>query len=514
MLGVAPFWIWTHAWIAHISLAGIYPLVVYLSLYTWAFVVLGSLATRVPRVPPGVGLVVVWLGLEFLRARIAWSGYPWYLTGHPMIDAPGLAWPAMLGGVTLVSLLVLLPGAWWVTRRSCPVGWSVGGGVLLAAWFVGAPVVRSTAKTEGPAVRIGIVQTDVPQDNRMDWTVVQRLIDWMDMRDLTVQAGLSDPAPDLIVWPEGLVPGWTLDPVSLNHEAARGIVWRLDPQTPEQAELIAHYGQEVPATQIVDEMLSMQQALGVPMLVGSVAYDRLNIVSSDRGGMRYDSQAMFNSAFLIRSGRVADVWYDKVHLTPFGETMPYISAWPWLEDRLMAVGASGMSFGLAPGRSVRSLSLDRTREAGDIELATPICFEATMPAVCRRLVNRAAMSGRPVLMVNITNDGWFGTSVRGRLMHEMGARWRCVETGVPMVRCANTGVSGLIDRHGRVVSRTEARRAGTMMVDAVPARPGTLYTRTGEAPGWLLLAATPVLVWLGQGRRVNPSSSEPGPRGE
>lgn len=506
MLGVLPFWVYTHAWVSSVSMAGVYPLVVYLGLYAWAFVVLGSVAVRALRVPAAVSLVVVWLGLEFFRGRIAWSGYPWYLTGHPMIEAPGLSWPAAVGGVTLVSALVLLPGAWWVTRRSSPRWVGLAVGVALLAW-VGWGVVD--ARRQGPAadepVRVGVVQTNLPQDNRMDWTVERRLIDWMAMRDQTVELALRGPAPDLIVWPEGLVPGWTLDPVSLEHERQRGVVWRLDP-TDDEAGLIGHYGPATPATQVVDEMLAMQRALGVPMLVGAAAYDGLRIVRSEEGGMLYDSDAMFNSAFLVRNGRVSDVWYDKLHLTPFGEVMPYISAWPWLEERLLAIGASGMSFGLTPGRSVRTIPLDLGGGRG-VELATPICFEATMPGVTRRLANRAAASGRPVLLVNISNDGWFGGSDRGRLMHELSARWRSVELGLPMVRCANTGVSGLIDRRGRVVERTQAREAAGIVVEAVAGRPGTLFARFGEWPGWLALAATPVLALAGRRQR----SDEPGP---
>ncbi len=518
MLGLLPFWIWSHGWIAGVSAAGVYPLVLYLGLYAWAFVVLGAWAARVPRVPPAVGLIVVWLGLEFFRGRIAWSGYPWYLLGHPVIESPSHSWVAAYGGVTLVSLLVLLPGAWWVTRRACSRvgGWgAIAGAGVFVAWFVGGPIIDMvTVERSGIPVPVGIVQTNVPQDNRMSWTVEQRLMDWMDMRDMTVSLAHGDPRPDLIVWPEGLVPGWTLDPAAFKHEFERGIIWALDPKTQAEVDALAHYGHVVPATQVVEEMLTMQRALGVPMLVGAVAFDRLEIVRGERG-YSYDSRAAFNSAFLIRNGRVGDVWYDKVHLTPFGEIMPYISAWPWLEEQLLAIGASGMSFGLTPGRTLRSIPLEGTA-AGDIELATPICFEATMPAVCRRLVNRAMESGRPVLMVNITNDGWFGESIRGRLMHEQGARWRCVELGLDMVRVANTGVSGLIDRRGRVVSRTAGREAGTMVVQAVPRHPGTVFARTGEWGGWLCLAALPILAWRGRAARraENGNSNEPAPSDE
>lgn len=499
MLGVIPFWIWTHAWIAGVSMAGVYPLVVYLGLYAWLFVVLGARAARVRGIPPALALAIVWVGLEFLRARIAWSGYPWYLSGHPLIDSPGLAWPATLGGVSLVSLLVVLPGAWLVTRRGNARWVAPAIGVVTAAWIgLGIFWALATRTPVSEPVRVGIVQTNVPQDNRMDWSVVQRLMDWQHMRDQTIAVATGPETPDVIVLPEGLVPGWTFDPVSLTHERERGIVWRLDPRTPEEIAAVGGYGPEVPATRIVDELLTTQRSLGIPMVVGSVAFDGLRIVNGPNG-IEYESDAMFNSAFLVRNGRVSDVWYDKLHLTPFGEVMPYISAWPWLEDRLLAIGAQGMQFALTPGRSARTIALDLGADRS-VQLATPICFEATMPAVCRRLANEAARTGRPVLLVNITNDGWFGRSLRGRLMHELSARWRCVELGLPMVRCANTGVSGLIDARGVVTARTSSREAATMVVSARPARPGTLFARVGEWPGWAALLAMPVLVWFGRKR--------------
>jgi apolipoprotein N-acyltransferase len=507
-VGVAPFWVWSHAWIGAISAAGVYPLVVYLSLYAWAFVVLGHLASRTRAVPPALGLAVAWVGLEFFRARIAWSGYPWYLSGHPLIASPGLAWPAMVSGVSLVSLLVVLPGAWLTTRTANPRWCGPVIGLLCIAWIgVGIAWRGSAPRPPAEPVRIGIVQTNVPQDNRMDWTLPQRLLDWEDMRDLTITAAAAEPTPDLIVWPEGLVPGWTFDPVSLATESARGIVWQLRPRSDAEAAVLARYGRAVPATLIADELRELQRSLGVPMLVGAVAYERLEIRTGDTGAVEYDSEAMFNSAFLVRNGRVADVWYDKVHLTPFGEIMPYISAWPWLEDRLLAIGARGMSFGLTPARSVRTIPLDLPG-GRSVELATPICFEATMPALCRRLVRRAASTGRPVVMVNITNDGWFGRSDRGRVMHELSARWRCVELGVPMVRCANTGVSGLIDARGGVVERAPARVAAALPVEVIPARPGTIFARVGEPVGWLSLAGIAVLAWLGRASR-NRDSREP-----
>jgi apolipoprotein N-acyltransferase len=505
MIGAAPFWAWTHAWIGGISMAGVYPLVVYLSLYTWLFVLIGARAARWASsggVPVGVSLPVAWVGLEFVRGHIGWNGYPWYLLGHPLIDAPWLSWPASIAGAWVVSLLVAIPAACAVhgLRASRARVWlGLVSLAILACWVLGGLILTNRPPpAEGPVLRVGVVQTNVPQDNRMDWSTRQRMVDWLAMRDLTVLAARSETRPDLIVWPEGLVPGWTLDPDSLDHERSRGILWKLQPRTPEEELALKDYPDAVPATRVVDEMLALQRAIDIPMLVGSVAYDNLQILTGPEG-VEYDYDRMFNSAFVVQSGRVQDVWYDKVHLTPFGEVMPYISAWPWLEQQLLAVGAQGMAFSLSPGGEGRSVPLNLA-DGRSFELATPICFEATMPGVCRRLANRAARSGKPVVLVSITNDGWFGRSDRGRRMHELSARWRCVELGLPMVRCANTGVSGAIDARGLIIGSVPARRAASAVFEVHPGSPGTLYARTGDWLGWACLAALPALVWFGRGR--------------
>lgn len=508
-LGVAPLWAYTHGWIFHISAAGLYPLVLYLCVYAWAFVLLGHIALRT-KLPGIVALVLVWCGLEFFRARVAWSGYPWYLLGHPMISSFGsaLAWPAAVGGVGLVSALVALPGAWWSTRgrdQRCVVV-PITVGVVFFVW-VGVGLARLGSSDAGPTLNVGVVQTNIPQDNRIDWTTAQRLDDWLTMRSQLAEVALGEDRPDVIVLPEGLAPGWTFDPVALDTERARGVVWRITPENEAQAARIADYGARVPATRVVDEILTTQRLLDVPFLVGAAAYDNLRIVTGDHGGLEYDNDAMYNSVFLVENGRVADVWYDKLHLTPFGEVMPYISAVPWLEERLLALGAQGMTFALEPGRSARTIPLHTGERS--VELATPICFEATMPAVCRRLANQAAATGRPVLLVNVTNDGWFGTSDRGRRMHGLAARWRCVELGLPMVRCANTGISGHIDARGRIAAELPPRQAATAVFSVRPGTVTTVYARTGDWFGWAAMLAVPALVVGGLRGRNRRDLSKP-----
>ena len=138
-------------------------------------------------------------------------------------------------------------------------------------------------------------------------------------------------------------------------------------------------------------------------------------------------------------------------LTPFGETMPYISSWPWLEEKMLAVGAEGMSFNLDASRAINRLTLGWTprsdgtqassllKPQASLILATPICFEDTVARVCRKMI----YSGRRKtadIFVNLSNDGWFSSFDARRKQHAQIARFRCIddiETG----RAACPGMS-------------------------------------------------------------------------
>ena len=329
-IGMVPAWWWLHQWIGGISQLGLYPLVVFLSLYTWVFVWFGSRAVQRWGHATLV-LPVVWVGIEFARGVVIWTGYPWYFIGHPMIDPLDgmLAAPASIGGVYLVSLLVCMIGAGALMFVFRPRSWKpcISVAIGLAIWLAlcGATYqVPITPSTNQQVFQVGVVQPNVPQDNRMDWTTRQRVSDWIQLRNLTYRVARLEPTPEVIVWPEGFVPGWTLDPASLNAEREAGVAWSLRPKHPNDA-MDLDLPDAIGATMVVDEMLLMQESLQIPMIVGSVAYDNMRILKDD--GIEYKHDAMYNSAFVLLDGQPQPVWYDKLHLTPFGEVMPYISAW-------------------------------------------------------------------------------------------------------------------------------------------------------------------------------------------
>ncbi len=500
-LGALPGWISTHIWVSDISFAGIIPLVIQLGLYTFLFLWLAR--HLIQRVGQDVlVLPILWVAIEFFRGSLLWGGYPWYQIAHPLIDSPMgiLAMPASWGGVYLVSYLtatysIILMLAVTSKTKDERTRAGIAAGGIFTSWILAGFLMIPSAADPSDSIRVGVVQPDVPQDIRLEWTVRQRVKDWLTLRDLTIAVATDPKTPDpveLIVWPEGFVPGWTLDPVSLELERSQKLVWSLAMRHPEDVPELTSLPSRIEATMVVDEMLMLQQALNIPMLVGSVAFDNLNIVDTDEG-IVYERDAMYNSAFMLVDGEPQPVWYDKLHLTPFGEVMPLISNWRWLEEQLLAFGAQGMDFVLDKGKSARVLSVPVERDDAEsiVTVATPICFEGTISSVCRKLVFDQGQR-QAGLMVNMTNDGWFGQSRAGRESHLLHARWRCIELNTPMVRCANTGISCVINHKGQVINRTvtpihsENPNEGYLIADVTLGQGGTVFSRTGELFGWVV----------------------------
>lgn len=521
-IGASPSWLALHWWVKDVSAMGLFPLVIILSAYTMLFIWLA--ARIVDRFGREVLLLpLVWVGVEFFRGSIFATGYPWYLIAHPLIESPlgVLAMPASIAGVYFVSFLLTSYAflLYLAVRdrnhhRRKRAGYAAAG--LFASWVLMGLLLIPAKELSTPSFRFAVVQPDVPQDNRMDWTVRQRYRDWLTLRRITIDAWQdpTNPLPlDAIIWPEGFVPGWTLDPVSLETERAENLAWGMTLKRPNDVPDL-DVPDRIRATDVVDQLLIMQKTIETPMVVGSVAFDNLRIVESD-DGIEYQRDAMYNSAFVIRDGQVDDVWYDKLHLTPFGEVMPYISASETLEQMLLSVGASGMEFALSPGQEPRNLELPLQSVGGEtVSLATPICFEATISSVCRKLVARGG-ERRASVMVNITNDGWFGDSRGGRQAHLQNARWRCIELATPMIRSANTGISAVIDHRGHVTDTTirpvgENPNEGYLIGQVQIGHALTPFAVIGDLFGWVCFLCT--AIWgvaaiFGTVRAVEPMST-------
>lgn len=509
-VGTVPLWVVTHIWIARQSELGLLPLVCYLALWPGLFVALVGVATRhgvgkwrVAIVAPGA-----WVLLELLRGEVVFSGYAWYLAAHPLMESPGrvFAQPAAWIGTYLVGGLVVLVATLGVqtVRRRCTRP-AIAGSLLLVGWAAGGAWQGSRATGGAGVVSVAVAQSSVPQDNRRAWTPRQRVAAWFELRDLTLAA--AEGGPDVIVWPEGMFPGRTLGPAALASERASNAVWDLRATDPADAPEVTGVPEYVLTTVIADEFLAMSARLDAALLVGSQGYDGYGWENDD-GIIRSSWDAVYNSVFLVRGGVVEPERYDKLKLAPFGEVMPYISAWPWLERQLLSIGARGMTFELQAGRSERVFEVPVT--GGTARLVAPICFEVTVPGVCRRLVFDGGRR-RAGVMVSLSQDGWFGAWTPGRLQYIQAARWRCIELGTPLVRAANTGISGAYGRRGEVLSESvrplgggaeglAERRdfvRGVLAVDVPLGTGSTLYARAGEWGAWGFGAIGGVLVALG-----------------
>jgi apolipoprotein N-acyltransferase len=475
-------WLWMNRWLIQVTIVGWPLLALYMSLYALAFVWIIRRLSRhrlMMMRPMALIIAVVWVGLECLRGELLFDGYPWYLLGHPLIEWPLLAQSADLLGAYFISFLaaafagaivdVLRWRAHQLTGRPMVIAISVVAALQLLNVGYGAWRLR-TEKPGGDEWRILAIQTNLPQSNKIAWSLEDQRKDMASFIELTKRAfDEAEQRPDLIAWPETMLPARGLEPDILQTL----LDWR------QQSEL-----------EFAFDVIRLSDELDTPMLIGAPTYLGLSV--SEEGYWIWDTH--YNSAYLV-TGLPPYQRYDKYFLTPFGEVMPYISAWPWLEKKLLAIGAPGMAFDLRRNPDIKRLELEQERGGEVITLATPICFEDTVGRVCRRMVYEHGVKLADVL-VNLSNDGWFGFYDAGRVQHAQIARFRCIENRVPMVRCANTGVSVSIDADGRLLGRIgegrygEARKAGWL--EGVVSLDGraTLYGRMGDLWAWVCLLLT------------------------
>ena len=462
-------WLWINHWIIGVTLAGWPVLSAYVALYpamaAWLLREIGR-DRNLGRWPSAVTVPIVFIGLECVRGLIIFDGYPWYFIGQPLIEATILAQPADIIGVWWGSLFVGAVAGLCVDvvrpvhRRS--TGSSIVVGVLLTlavpygAWRLAQDDVLSS----GPSILA--IQTNLPQDNKIGWSVQAQFADVPSFIELTLEAFEATGGADLVAWPETMVPGLGFD---------RGTRASLEAAGPGFAHLHHWPGR-------IEQLSSV---LRRPLLVGSPTWLDLS-QSVDERGTWMEGRTRYNSAVLVEPGGGLQR-YDKVVLTPFGERMPYVEHWPWLEKQLLIFGAGGMEFNLEASDRAEVLSMEYS--GGACGIGTPICFEDTVPGLCRDLVYFEGEK-RTMLLMNLSNDGWFGGDDAVRRTHEQVARWRCIENRVPLIRVVNTGVTSWTDSLGRVQAATQPRVSSWLLCEPkVDSRRTMFGTIFGNLVAWL-----------------------------
>ncbi len=476
-------------WIIDVSALGLPAFIVYLSV-CWGLLSLllraldACLATRT--LHASWVLPLGYLSSEFLRGDLVCGGYPWFFAGHPLVQSAFLSQCAdLLGAATLSALVCVISGstldAIVALRRADRRGAMLALSVTVLAWlsallYGAARLQQYPPTTPSNASSILIVQTSVPTSNKLAWSPQAQVDDTQRGMLLTLEgvrnARAEGEEPILAVWPETMLPGFGLELDGINAMTDAG-AW--------------------PGSRFADAAKDLVQATGVPLLVGSAAYEGLHI-EGEGTERHYAWNHQYNSVYLVQDA-MPYPRYDKIFLTPFGETMPVISAWPWLESNLLALGAEGMTFDLDAGGKYTRFTV-ASKHSEPLRIATPICFEDSVGWVCRRMVfgdrdwQPWSATREADLLIAPSNDGWFGSSASSRAQHFDFARLRAIEFRTPVLRSVNTGFSAWIDEAGRIRAvigaspRGEMNLEGSLLARVQPLHGVPLSARTADLLSW------------------------------
>jgi apolipoprotein N-acyltransferase len=424
---------------------------------------------------PRYGLFAVpclWVTLELIRTYVL-SGLPWGLLGYSQYRQIEMIQIADHMGVYGVSFLIVLVNVAlaeflsWLTPllrgfRPAKLPWelvAMATLVVTLSWQYGLATITEAPFSDIPrsSISVGVVQPNVDQAVKWDTAYREQTLARFDR--LTEQLGR---ATDLVIWPEAATP----------------FVFEREPVY--QLQLIA--------------LANRAQA---PILFGSPA---LRFYPDRR-------PYLLNSAYLLSPDGQLLGRYDKHHLVPFGEYIPFKSSFLFFLDKLVE-GIGDFEAGTGP--TVLTLTPKPRAAAAGVAVTTPrpvefgvaICYEVIFP----NLVRQFAANGAEFL-VTVTNDAWFGSSSAAS-QHFSMVVFRSVENHLAFARSANTGISGFIDPFGRIVESTPIFTEQAVKATMQVWRPHTFYSRYGDvfAYGCVIICAVFCLFGSFRTKRSEPDA--------
>jgi apolipoprotein N-acyltransferase len=368
----------------------------------------------------------LWVAAELARTRI--TGFPWNLLGTAQVDNVPLCriatWTGVYGiSCEIVLVNVAVAAAFLVPRQKRAA--------LLVAALAAAAVLQSGRLIEPPAATANrealLVQQNIPIAVRWPPDYYDHTL--RDLTSLTLKSAADADAQassgpvsatkiDLIIWPESPAPFYTNDPRFRNA------------------------------------ISDMARRAGTWVVTGSIG----TAPAAQSGGQ----ELIFNSAVVVSPTGEWTGRYDKVHLVPFGEYLPFPSLFSFAGGLSKEVGE------FEPGNSRVPL------DAADEKIGVFICYESVFPDDVRQFANQGAQ-----VFVNISNDGWYGDSGAWS-QHVNQTRMRAIENERWILSAANTGLTGSIDPYGRMVVQAPRKERTTLVAPYALTYVTTFYSRHGD----------------------------------
>ncbi|HRK33044.1 MAG TPA: apolipoprotein N-acyltransferase [Candidatus Hydrogenedentes bacterium] len=370
------YWAGGWAWCGYVALSAILAVYWFAVGWLWAYA-----RERMRWFPPEISLPLIWGGMEYVQSFL-FTGFGWGSLGYSQASDLWLAQWAAIGGTPLVSAFVvlvnvLLASAWHAKRYRMARAVSAVF-ALLVLHGLGALMMGTADYSKAP-LKAALLQADFPLEMKWDREYTVEMVRNAAEKSRRLAA---EENPDLIVWPESLI----MDDIQLPG--------------------------------IIDEVSTLTRDTQASLLAGTHRTD------SKTGQSR-------NAAYLVDADGVVQDYYDKIHLAPFGEYVPFSAYLPFITKVVPAIGD------IEHGETVKIFQVNQ-RKIGPL-----ICFEVLFPGMAETL--RA--SGADTLVV-MTNLGWFGAS--NAIPQELEiARMRAIEMRLPLLHCANTGITGVFDPWGR-----------------------------------------------------------------
>ena len=369
---------------------------------------------------------------EWLRGHVL-TGFPWNIEAYGWGASLGVLQSMALFGAYGLSLLTILFGASLAELFRVRSNWrfpAIMAALFVVLWLGGEARLALIPTRDVPGVRMRLVQPNIPQAEKIQLQFAHR--DWE--RLMSLSATPAKQAPSIIVWPE----------------AATDPYLRYD-------EFVA-----------LDDIARLTDS-GAILMTGAIR----------RGRDREGAPRYYNSFYVFgRGAAVLDI-YDKFHLVPFGEYLPF-------EKTLGALGLTkltGITSPFAAGDGPHTVNVPGAPAAGPL-----ICYEIDFPGA---VVGKV----RPGWLVNVSDDSWFGPWA-GPLQHLLVARARAIEEGIAMVRAANTGITAIIDPLGRITARLDFDQTGVLDGPLPAAIAQTPYSRIHGLWFWLMMGACTGLSWV------------------